>query len=128
MSTTQQKRPKNLNLLRFHFPVGAIVSMKHRITGALWFLIGPALLAILIYSIHSSQNFSVVWSYWHGYWFVRLFWVLLWSSLAHHFYAGCRFLMLDIHWGVQRLQARRTSWLVLILDVLTLISLGVMWL
>jgi len=36
--------------------------------------------------------------------------------------------MLDIHWGVQRLQARRTSWLVLIFDVLTLISLGVMWL
>ena len=46
--------------------------------------------------------------------------LLLWS-LAHHFFAGIRFLLIDAEIGVDKSQARVGSWLVLLAEALTLL-------
>ena len=46
--------------------------------------------------------------------------LLLWS-LAHHFFAGIRFLLIDAEIGVDKSQSRVGSWLVLLAEVLTLL-------
>ena len=48
--------------------------------------------------------------------------LLLWS-LAHHFFAGIRFLLIDAEIGVDKSQARFGSWLVLLAEVLTVFAI-----
>jgi succinate dehydrogenase / fumarate reductase cytochrome b subunit len=45
--------------------------------------------------------------------------ILLWS-IAHHFFAGLRFLLIDAEIGVEKSQARLGAWLVLLAEVITL--------
>ena len=45
--------------------------------------------------------------------------LLLWS-IAHHFFAGIRFLLIDAEIGVEKSQAKLGAWLVLLAEVLTL--------
>ena len=51
---------------------------------------------------------------------------LLWAYL-HHFFAGLRFLALDVHYGVELQAARNTSWAVLAASLVLTVILGV-WL
>ncbi len=48
--------------------------------------------------------------------------LLLWS-LAHHFFAGIRFLLIDAEIGVEKSQARLGSWLVLLAEGLILFAI-----
>jgi succinate dehydrogenase / fumarate reductase cytochrome b subunit len=63
-----------------------------------------------------------------GYWPVKLFLIgMLWSFL-HHFLAGLRFLLLDVHVAGDLRGARATSWTVLVgALVLTLIVAVQLW-
>jgi len=45
--------------------------------------------------------------------------LILWS-LAHHFFAGIRFLLIDAEIGVEKSQARTGAWLVLLAETITL--------
>jgi len=89
-------RPKFLDLARIRQPVPAIVSILHRISGAALFLFAWALLYLLQESLGSPEShahFVALTSHW----LVRLFLIgMLWSFL-HHFLAGLRFLLLDVH-------------------------------
>jgi succinate dehydrogenase / fumarate reductase, cytochrome b subunit len=122
-----KKRPKNLDLMTIRLPLPALVSILHRLSGAVLFLIGiPLLLAALQGTLASQQEFDR----WHGvfgHWFVKLILIgLLWAYL-HHFCAGLRFLALDLHKGTALETARATSKAVLIVSILLTVALGV-WL
>jgi succinate dehydrogenase / fumarate reductase cytochrome b subunit len=49
---------------------------------------------------------------------------LIWA-FAHHFIAGIRFLLLDLHVGTELSAARKSSALVLILSISVTVILGV---
>ena len=46
--------------------------------------------------------------------------LVLWS-IAHHFFAGIRFLLIDAEIGVEKSQARLGAWLVFLAEAITLL-------
>lgn len=100
-------------ILKYRMPLAGLVSILHRISGALLFLVGlPFVLYLFQQSITSEISFE---SYKAlvSHWFAKL--VLLgvvWGYL-HHFCAGIRYLFLDLHWGVAKEQARTSASVVL---------------
>jgi len=113
------KRPVYLNLLKIRLPLTGIVSFAHRITGFLLFLSIPFAVYLLDLSIESEQSFAKVQQILNQPLMLFVQILLLWS-LAHHFFAGIRFLLIDAEIGVEKSQARLGAWLVLLAEAVTL--------
>jgi succinate dehydrogenase cytochrome b subunit len=109
------QRPVYLNLVKIRLPLPGIVSFAHRITGVILFLSLPFAVYLLDLSVESKQSFAEVQQILKQpvMLFVQI--LLLWS-LAHHFFAGIRFLLIDAEIGVEKSQARLGSWLVLLAE------------
>jgi succinate dehydrogenase / fumarate reductase cytochrome b subunit len=109
--TTRRSAPVYLNLLRIQFPVGAVTSIGHRISGVLLFLAFPLLIWLLDLSLQDAAGFQRAGELLQST-PVRLFTVPVAWSLFHHLFSGIRFLLIDLDLGVQRMTARRSAWLV----------------
>ncbi len=120
-----RQRPKYLDLFRIRLPLPALVSILHRISGTALFVFAWALLYLLQESLRSPEShahFAAL----TGHWPVKLFLVgMLWSFL-HHFFAGLRFLLLDIRVADDLGPARATSFAVLAISLALTAILGVM--
>ena len=119
------QRPKYLDLSRIRLPLPALVSILHRISGAALFVFAWALLYLLQESLRSPEShvhFAALISHWP----VKLFLIgMLWSFL-HHFFAGLRFLLLDVHVASDLGHARATSLAVLAISLALSAILGLM--
>jgi succinate dehydrogenase / fumarate reductase cytochrome b subunit len=120
-------RPKHLNLMQIRMPLPAFVSILHRVSGAVLFLMLPLLLCLLGASLESPQTFTVF-KGWVGNPPVKLVLLgLLWAYL-HHFCAGIRHLAMDLHIGLELESARAASYVVLgVSVVLTAVIGGMLW-
>ena len=114
-----EQRPVYLNLIKIRLPLPGIISFAHRITGVVLFLSLPFAVYLLDLSIESEQSFAKVQQILKQPVMLYVQILLLWS-LAHHFFAGIRFLLIDAEIGVEKSQSRLTSWLVLLAEALTL--------
>jgi succinate dehydrogenase / fumarate reductase cytochrome b subunit len=112
-------RPVYLNLLKIRLPLTGIVSFAHRITGVLLFLALPFAVYLLDLSIESAQSFAKAQEILNQPMMLVVQILLLWS-IAHHFFAGIRFLLIDADIGVEKSQARIGAWLVLLAEAITL--------
>lgn len=110
-------RPVYLNLVAIRQPLPAIVSILHRISGALLFLAGiPLLLAVAEASRGSPEAFAAMRG-WFAYPLAKLVLLgLVWAYL-HHFCAGIRYLFLDLDIGTDLAPARRSSAVVLFVSL-----------
>ncbi|MCK4833429.1 MAG: succinate dehydrogenase, cytochrome b556 subunit [Gammaproteobacteria bacterium] len=117
------ERPVYLNLFKIRLPLPGIVSFAHRITGVLLFLSLPFLVYLLDLSIESQESFASFQMILEQP-LMRLVQVLLLWSIAHHFFAGIRFLLIDAEIGVEKSQARMGAWLVILAEVITLLSIA----
>jgi len=116
--------PVYLNLLRIRFPVGAVTSIAHRISGVLLFISLPLLVYLLDLSLRGPDSYRQALDTLQSPW-VRLGSGVLAWSLIHHLLSGIRFLLIDVEAGVTLQQARLTAWAVNILGiVLALCYLG----
>jgi succinate dehydrogenase / fumarate reductase cytochrome b subunit len=123
-----KQRPVYLDLPRIRLPLPGIVSILHRASGALLVLAGiPLLLYAVSRSLASPDAYAAMKeSFLHPVAKLVLI-VLLWAYL-HHFCAGIRYLLLDIHRGIELEPARRSSAVVMVLSlVLTLILGARLW-
>lgn len=105
---TEFKNIHVTQIVRYRMPLSAMVSIMHRISGALIFLLLPFVLYLFEKSLFSEaafEHFKGIASHW----FVKL--VLLGLSWAylHHFCAGLRHLLMDLHIGLTKTGARRTA-------------------
>jgi succinate dehydrogenase / fumarate reductase, cytochrome b subunit len=127
LANPAKKRPKHLDLTKIRLPLPGIVSILHRVSGFALFLIGiPFLLWVLNCSLTSQEGFDG-WRETFNRPIVKLILIgFLWAYL-HHFFAGLRYLALDLHKGVSLPAARASSKLVLIVSVALTLILGV-WL
>ena len=123
-----KQRPVYLDLVRIRLPLPGIVSILHRISGALLFLVGiPLLLSALAASVESPDSYAELRaSFAHP--LAKLVLIgFLWAYL-HHFFAGIRFLLLDTLQGIELAAARRSSVAVLAVSLaLTLIIGARLW-
>ncbi len=109
-------RPVYLNLFKIRLPLPGVVSIMHRASGALLFLLLPLLLYLLQMSLASEQGFAQVRA-WFDLALVKLFLIgVIWAYL-HHFCMGLRYLALDFDIGVDLPQARFSSKLVLAVSI-----------
>ncbi|MBT9613222.1 MAG: succinate dehydrogenase, cytochrome b556 subunit [Burkholderiales bacterium] len=106
----KSNRPIYLDLLRIRQPLPALVSFLHRVSGAFLFLSLPLLLAVFEASLAGPDSFVSMLS--HPMIKFALFTLL--AVYFYHFFAGLRFLLLDLGWGVALAQARRASWAVFV--------------
>ncbi len=122
--TTRRPAPVYLNLFRIRFPVGAVTSFAHRVSGVLLTLSFPFLVYLLDLSLRDADGFSraTAWLQSTGFRFGSA--LIAWS-LFHHLFSGVRYLLIDIEAGVGLRQARASAWLVNIAGVAaTLLYLG----
>ena len=124
----QRKRPKHLNLLEIKQPLPAVISILHRVSGVLLFFPGiPVLLCGLQMALGSPQGYAEFQSFLINPLVKGTSMLALWFFL-HHFCAGIRHLMLDLHYGVALEQARMSSKLVLGMGItLTLLIGAAIW-
>ncbi|CAH1748479.1 succinate:quinone oxidoreductase, membrane protein SdhC [Thauera humireducens] len=122
--TVRKPRPKHLALNQIRLPLPGIVSILHRISGAGLFLLLPFLLFLLDRSLGSPETFETF-SAMVGHPLVKLLLIgLLWAYL-HHFCAGIRFLLLDMHKGLELEAARNSSRIVLVVSIVLTVIIGV---
>lgn len=124
----KKKRPKNLDLMTIRLPLPGILSILHRISGAVIFLLLPVLLWLFQSSLTSPETFasfqSVV-----GNPLVKIILLgLIWLYM-HHFCAGIRYLLLDLHKGIDLESARLSSKIVFAVSIALTLIIGakVLW-
>ena len=124
----QNKRPKHLNLLKIKQPLPAVVSILHRISGALLFFPGiPLILYSLQMLLQSQQGFEALQDCLRDPVIKVVLLLSIWFFL-HHLCAGIRHLILDLHIGVTLPQARASSKLVLFAGITLTVLVGmVLW-
>ncbi len=118
--TNIKKRPKNLNLFTIRLPINAVVSILHRVSGVGLFLSIPLLLLALQALVQTPASYANL-TNWLDTWFVKLVLIGLAWAFFHHFLAGIRHLLQDIHWMTSldkaRLSSRILLWTVLFLTL-----------
>ena len=102
------QRPVFLNLARIRFPVGAVASIGHRLSGVLLVLMLPLAVLAFQYSLQ-ERNALEAFSGW-----LRLPAALLAWAAAHHLFAGIRHLLTDVGIGASLPAARASAYAALI--------------
>ena len=110
-------RPKNLNLFTIRLPINAVVSILHRASGVGLFLALPLILLALQYSVGSPESYAILTNLFDT-WFIKLLLIGLSWAFFHHFFAGIRHLLQDIHWMTSLQKARFSGKVVLYLVAL----------
>ncbi|MDP1605930.1 MAG: succinate dehydrogenase, cytochrome b556 subunit [Rhodocyclaceae bacterium] len=127
MSTTSKKRPKYLNLIKIKLPIAGIASILHRVSGVGLFLMLPLLVWLLELSLRSPESFEAMKQV-AAHPLLKLILIGLLWALLHHFCMGIRILLIDMHIGVDRLQASSSAKMVLAVSLpLTLIVGAKLW-
>ena len=123
-----KQRPVYLDLPRIRLPLPGIVSILHRVSGALLFLAGiPLLLAGVAGSLASPEAYADLKSAFAHPLAKLALTGFVWAYL-YHFCAGIRYLLLDLHVGIDLEPARRSSAVVLVVSLaLTLIVGARLW-
>jgi succinate dehydrogenase / fumarate reductase cytochrome b subunit len=120
------RRPKYLNLFRIKLPLPGVVSFLHRVSGALLFVAIPFFLAVFQLTLGSPAGFEQVKQGLDNP-LVKLVLIALLWGYSHHFFAGLRFLAMDMGFGMELGRTRRNSWLVVAFSLILTATIGV-WL
>lgn len=123
MTELTKQRPKFLNLMAIKLPLPGVASILHRVSGIGLFLMLPLLIWMLDLSLKSADTYSTLVTV-TGHPLVKLILIgLLWAFL-HHFCMGIRILLIDIHVGVEKAAARKSTVAVLAVSLLMTLILG----
>ncbi|RYX88993.1 MAG: succinate dehydrogenase, cytochrome b556 subunit [Comamonadaceae bacterium] len=137
MTELAKKRPefRNINALTdlpgYRLPAAGIVSILHRISGAIMFLLMPFIIWMFDTSVSSEfsyARFKAAFNSGLGFvpgWFLKLVaLVLIWAFL-HHLIAGLRHLWMDVsHSATEKGFSRTSAIVVLVSSVVLTVVLG----
>ena len=118
------KRPVNLDLGSLKFPPMAIVSILHRISGVILFLLMPLMLYILKLSLSTPESFNQL-QIWVQCFYLKFFLWVFSAALVYHLIAGIRHIFMDFGLGEELNDGRKSSVFVLILASILTILLGI---
>ncbi len=105
----------NLNLFTISYPITAVVSILHRISGVILFLSLPWFLSLLLDTLYypdllANYNYAISW--------------FILSNLGYHLFAGVRHLIMDAGFLEARTKASISAYMVIVLAVLFSIVIG----
>jgi succinate dehydrogenase / fumarate reductase cytochrome b subunit len=97
-----------MQLRNYRLPLAALISILHRVSGAMMFLLLPFMLYLLDQSLLSEGTFD----YFKGIvdnWLVKLVILAVSWAFLHHFCAGIRHLIMDNHIGIEKNSSRQSA-------------------
>ncbi|PUE11320.1 succinate dehydrogenase, cytochrome b556 subunit [Limnohabitans sp. T6-5] len=136
MTELAKKRPefRNINAFKdlptYRLPVAGIVSILHRISGLLMFLLLPLIIWMFDNSITSEisfAKFSAAFNVGIGFvpgWFMKLVALALIWAYLHHFIAGLRHLYMDVCHAVTKEFGKSSAIVTLTLSIALTAVLG----
>ena len=92
-----KSRPTNVglgDLLQFSWPITALASISHRISGVVLFIVTGLMLYALQVSLESRESFAEIKSFLEALPGQLTCWLIL-TALAYHFVAGIKHLIVD---------------------------------
>ncbi|MBP9777654.1 MAG: succinate dehydrogenase, cytochrome b556 subunit [Rickettsiaceae bacterium] len=113
----------NLNLLKIQYPLTAIISILHRLSGLLLFLLIPYLLWLLDVALSSASGFNYIQSVLMNPINKCVIWFFL-SAFGYHLLAGIRHLLMDVGFAESLKSARLSGIIILTITVIWIISVG----
>jgi succinate dehydrogenase / fumarate reductase cytochrome b subunit len=122
-TAVRKKRPVYLDLVRIRLPLPGFVSILHRISGLLLFVLAFWLLVLLDRSLASPEGYAQVRET-LSHPLAKLVLVGIGWAFLHHFCAGIRYLLIDMHVGVDLASARASSWVVLAVSIVLTLMFG----
>jgi succinate dehydrogenase / fumarate reductase cytochrome b subunit len=135
MTDSVKKRPVYTNIhvtqiVSYRLPPAGIVSILHRISGLVMFVLLPFVVWMLDKSLSTEISFEAFTNVFVAGavgipgWFVKLVVLgLIWSYL-HHFIAGVRHLWMDATHSVSKAQGHNSAVITLVLSVVLTLLLG----
>jgi succinate dehydrogenase / fumarate reductase cytochrome b subunit len=123
-----KQRPKYLDIMTLAagLPLPGKLSILHRVSGVGLFLFLPFLICLFSLSVSSPEHFEAFKAIASN-WFVKIILAGLIWALMHHFCAGIRFLLLDMHKGLDKPCARKSAGVVFVVSLaLTVVLWGVL--
>ena len=105
-----------LQIIRYRLPAAGVVSILHRVSGAMMFLLLPFILYLFDLSITSEISFDSLKGF-TSHWFVKLLILAVSWGYLHHFCGGIRHLIMDAHIGLSKEEARKSAHVVFIVSV-----------
>lgn len=129
VTPTRPKRPefRNINAFKdlpsYRLPVAGWVSILHRVSGALMFILLPFIIWLFDVSVSSEYSFARFTAIFNigvgpvpGWFFKLVVLALMWSYL-HHIIAGVRHLWMDINHAVSKEFGRSSAIVTLVLSL-----------
>jgi succinate dehydrogenase / fumarate reductase cytochrome b subunit len=111
-------------LATYRLPLAGKVSILHRISGiGLFFALPIILLPLFEKSVLSAESFARFQEIVANPLVKLVLLVMIWGYL-HHFCAGIRYLMLDVHVGIDKYAAQKTAASVLVVSLLLTLVFG----
>ncbi len=105
-----------LQIIRYRLPAAGVVSILHRVSGAMMFLLLPFILYLFDLSITSEISFDSLKGF-TSHWFVKLLILAVSWGYLHHFCGGIRHLIMDAHIGLSKEEARKSAHMVFLVSV-----------
>jgi succinate dehydrogenase / fumarate reductase cytochrome b subunit len=133
MPEMTRQRPGTMKLLdavKYRLPLAGVVSILHRVSGGLMFLLLPFIVWMLDTSLSSEVSYDTFTSAFVagiGFvpgWFVKLVCLALIWAYLHHFIAGVRHLWMDMTHSVSKAQGRSSAVFTLVSSVILTVALG----
>ena len=119
----QTKKVKNLNLFTIRFPITALVSILHRMSGVFLFLLMPIITISFWASLLSEISYQQVLMFF-SLWPLKIIKLFVIWGMTHHILAGTRHLLLDLQLGLDLISARLSSKTVLVVSFLITFFVG----
>ncbi len=117
-------RPKNLNLFAIKWPLAAITSITHRISGIFIFIGVAILLYLLEVSLESAAGFDFVLELLAKPLVKLLVWAIV-AGLLYHLIAGIKHLLMDFGIGESKQGSLRGAQLTILFAVIAIAAAGV---
>ncbi len=104
----KKQRPVNLDLQTIRFPVTAIASILHRVSGVITFVAVGILLWLLGLSLSSAEGFAQASAIMSSFIVKFIVWGIM-TALAYHIVGGLRHLLMDFGYIEENFEAGSRS-------------------
>ncbi|WP_406803053.1 succinate dehydrogenase, cytochrome b556 subunit [Alkalimarinus alittae] len=117
-------RPVNLDLSKFSFPLPAITSIIHRVTGLALFVGVAFVLWAFEMSLSGEEGFNVIKDIMQGFLAKLILWGIL-SALLYHLVAGVKHLLMDAGIGETLEGGKLGAKITLVVSIVLILLAGV---
>ncbi|SFR02124.1 succinate dehydrogenase subunit C [Enterobacter sp. kpr-6] len=126
IKNAKKQRPVNLDLTTIQFPVTAVASILHRVSGVITFVAIGLLLWLLGLSLSSEEGFASASAIMGGFFAKFIMWGIL-TALAYHAVGGIRHALMDVGYLEETFAAgKRSAWISIAITVVLSLLAGVL--